>query len=144
MVRRAADTATMNQSFSSKELARHMRLTRGETLAETLVGLLITALSLVMLSSAIATATRITAEKTIVMAGTFNQSTKDLMPSPDATDGSSTVQVSGPESSTDVFSGVSGTVYVKWKESDLPGSRKGVTYVVTSTPVSDPEPGGEG
>lgn len=97
----------------------------GETLVETLFGLLIAALSLVMLSMAIATATRIviTTRKTTE---TYRQATNVLMETP--------TSETGPVSSVNISGGIYGDTSVsvenqiKSVDKVLPGGKTGVTY----------------
>lgn len=96
---------------------------RGETLAETLVGLLIAALSVVMLSTAIATASRIvvTTRRTTE---TYRQATNVLMETPS--------DPSGPVASVSITDGIYGDSLTESQvtsaEKVLPGGKTGVTY----------------
>lgn len=96
---------------------------RGETLTETLVGLLIAALSIVMLSTAIASASRIivTTRRTTE---TYRQATNVLMETP--------TDRSGPVSSVSITGGIysDGSTENQITSADrvLPGGKTGVTY----------------
>lgn len=104
--------------------ARILAGSRGETLTETLVGLLIAALSLVMLTTALATSARIvtTTRRTTV---SYQQATNKLMEAPANQNGPvASVTVSGGIY-TDATSTVTG---VKSEEQVLPGGKTGITY----------------
>lgn len=103
---------------------KHPQSMRGETLAETLVGLLIAALSIVMMTSAIATASRLVT-KTRDMAEIYESSTRTLAPGAGASSGSVVITSAGNFGES---YGTGRSVAVTYAESDLPGSIKGITY----------------
>lgn len=118
------------QEIPREKSRAHSRSQRGETLIETLIGLLIAGLSIVMVSAAIATASRLII-KTRDMAETYEVSTQTLAPGTGTSSGTVTIT---PESGNKLSYG--GTVNVTYTESELPGSKTGVTYSPTTTSSS--------
>lgn len=108
--------------MDKKRTMRTLANTRGETLAETLVGLLIAALSLVMLTTAIATSSHIvvTTRKTTE---TYRQATNALMESPTGSSGEV-----GSVSITGGIYGSSTESNIKSEKKTLPGGKTGITY----------------
>lgn len=123
MIRKRLASVLPAQETPRENTKVRARSQRGETLIETLFGILIAGLSIVLLSMAITSASRLVI-KTRDMAETYESSTRALAPG--AGTSSSTVEITSSGNFGESYNGTS--VDVTYAQGNLPGSITGVTY----------------